>query len=67
MRFADYEGFDFGFVFRDDEADKSNYLRAEDGYPQIIRSDLGEVFVKVLFRMFSANSWVLIDLAVPLG
>lgn len=36
-----------------------------DGYPEVARSNLVQVFVKVVFGVFSADGWVVIDFAVP--
>jgi len=64
---AHYERFHFSFVSFENKADEPCDSGIIDGNPKLLRSDGGEMSVKVILWMFSANSRVLIDLAMPLS
>jgi hypothetical protein len=64
---AHYERFDFSFVSFENEADKPYDSGIIGGNPKLSRSYGGEMSVKVILWMLSANSCVLVDLAMPLS
>ena len=65
MRASYHKRFDFGFVFSYDESNKANDTGASFSNPQLIGSDSFEMPIKVVFRVFSANGWVIIDFTMP--
>ena len=65
--FAYYEGFYLSLVALKDEPDEAYGFCIVGGDPELVWSDFCEVFVKLVFWVFSAYGWVLVDFAVPFG